>query len=116
MSTLRRFLTQPARQFWALQAIGWCCYTILGISAKIGEGAPPKWAYFYLAVATSGFAVTCLLRLGYRYVWNWPTPRMAVAAGGFLLLATLVQMKIFVALLAGFCDDCEMHSAFGYIW
>jgi LytS/YehU family sensor histidine kinase len=116
MSTLRRFFAQPVRQFWTLQAIGWCCYALLSMSAKIGEGGAPQWIYFYLAVALSGFAVTCALRMGYRHVWNWPMPRMALGAGGFLLLATLVQMKVFVTLLPAFCDDCEMHSVFGYIW
>jgi two-component system, LytTR family, sensor kinase len=116
MRTLKSVLFNPSRLFWALQIVGWGCYSILGFSAKVGEGAPPKWIIFYLAVGACGFAVTCLLRLGYRYVWNWSTPRMASAAAALLLLATLVQMKLFVVLLAGFCDDCEMHSMFGYIW
>ena len=116
MKMLRSFFAQPGRPFWTLQAVGWSCYSILGISAKIGEGGPPKWVIFYLAVAASGFVVSSLLRLGYRHVWNWPPPRMVAGAAGFLLLATLVQMKVFVALLAGFCDDCEMHGIFGYIW
>ena len=116
MRTLKSLLSHPSRLFWTLQIVGWCCYSILGFSAKVGEGAPPIWILFYLAVGACGFAVSCLLRLGYRYVWNWPTPRMALAAAGLLLLATLVQMKMFVVLLAGFCDDCEMHSMFGYLW
>ena len=116
MRTLKSLLSNSGRLFWTLQIVGWCCYSILGFSAKVGEGAPPIWIVFYLAVGACGFALTCLLRLGYRYVWNWPTPRMALAAAGLLLLATLVQMKLFVVILAGFCDDCEMHSMFGYIW
>ena len=36
MKTLRAFLTQPNRLFWALQIVGWSCYSVLGISAKIG--------------------------------------------------------------------------------
>ena len=116
MKMLRTFFAQPGRLFWTLQAVGWSCYSILGISAKIGEGGPAKWVIFYLAVAASGFAVSSLLRLGYRHVWNWPPARMIAGAAGFLLLATLVQMKVFVSLLAGFCDDCEMHGIFGYIW
>ena len=116
MRSLKTLLSNQSRLFWTLQIVGWCCYSILGLTAKIGEGGSPKWVFFYLAVGASGFAVTCLLRLGYRYVWNWPTPRMALAAAGFLLLATLVQMKMFVVLLSGFCDDCEMHGMFGYLW
>jgi len=116
MTTLRRFFAQPGRQFWPLQIAGWLCYTILSSSAKVGEGEPPKWVLFYLTVAASGFIVTSLLRLGYSHVWQWPASRMVLGCAGFLLLATLVQMKVFVALLAGFCSDCEMHSMFGYIW
>src|SRR5215471_8420991 len=116
MTSLRTYFAEPNRQFWLLQIAGWVCYTILSSSAKVGEGEPPKWILFYLAVATSGFIVTSLLRLGYRHVWQWPAPRMAMGSAGFLLLATLVQMRVFVALLAGFCTDCEMHSVFGYIW
>jgi hypothetical protein len=116
MTSLRTFFANPGRQFWALQIGGWLCYTILSSSAKVGEGEPPKWIVFYLAVAVSGFVITSVLRLSYGYVWQWPAPRMVLASAGFLLLATLVQMRVFVALLAGFCDDCEMHSMFGYIW
>jgi hypothetical protein len=116
MNTLRAFFTRPGRLFWTLQAVGWGCYSVLGISAKIGEGGPPKWVIFYLAVAASGFLVSGLLRLGYRHVWNWPPQRMVAGAAAFLSLATLVQMKVFVTLLDGFCDDCEMHGIFGYIW
>src|SRR5689334_7541459 len=116
MNSLKSFYARPGRPFWSLQAVVWSCYSILGISAKIGEGGPPKWVIFYLAVAASGSIVSSLLRLGYRHVWNWPPQRMVAGAAGFLLLATLVQMKVFVALLGGFCDDCEMHGIFGYIW
>ena len=116
MNSLKAFFAKPRHQFWPLQIVGWGCYMILSFSAKVGEGAPWSWIFFYLAVATSGVLVTSALRLGYRYVWHWPTLRMTLASAAFLLLATLVQMKIFVALLAGFCDDCEMHSIFGYLW
>jgi hypothetical protein len=116
MSTLRTFFAHPGRQFWPLQIAGWLCYTILSSSAKVGEGEPPKWIVFYLLVATSGFVVTSLLRLGYRHVWQWPAPRMLTASVGFLLLATLTQMTMFVSLLPGFCDDCHMYGAAAYIW
>ena len=82
MRTLKSLLSNPSRLFWTLQIVGWCCYSILGFSAKVGEGAPPRWIFFYLAVGACGFALTSLLRLGYRYVWNWPTPHMALAAAG----------------------------------
>jgi two-component sensor histidine kinase len=116
MTSLRAFLAKPGHRFWALQIAGWLCYLILSSSAKVGEGEPPKWILFYLLVAICGFTVTSLLRLGYRYVWQWPAPRMLVCSAGFLVLATLVQMKLFVSLLSGFCDDCQMHGVFGYIW
>jgi len=116
MPALRRFLSRPGRQFWALQVTGWLCYTILSSSAKVGEGEPPRWILFYLAVAASGFVVTSLLRLAYGHVWQWPAPRMVFASAGFLVLAILVQMKAFLTLLPAFCSDCEMHNAFGYIW
>ena len=116
MRTLKSLLSDTTRLFWTLQTVGWCCYSVLGVSAKVGEGAPPKWIFFYLAVGACGFAVTSLLRLGYRRVCDWPTPRMALAAAGLLLLATLAQMKLYVLLLSRFCDDCEMHSMFGYLW
>ena len=41
MPALRRFLSRPGHQFWALQVTGWLCYTILSSSAKVGEGEPP---------------------------------------------------------------------------
>jgi len=116
MNSLKSFFAQPSRQFWPLQVVGWLCYTILSSSAKVGEGEPPKWILFYLAVAASGFIVTSLLRLAYSHVWQWPAGRMLAASAGFLLVATLVQMRVFVALLSGFCDDCQMNGPFGYIW
>jgi two-component system, LytTR family, sensor kinase len=116
ISPLKTFFSLTRNRFWPLQIGGWLCYMTMSFSAKVGEGAPWSWIFFYLAVAVSGVVVTSALRLGYRTIWHWPAPRMAAAAGGFLLLATLVQMRIFVALLSGFCDDCEMHSVFGYLW
>jgi two-component system, LytTR family, sensor kinase len=116
MNLLKAFFAKRRHQFWPLQVVGWGCYTILSFSAKVGEGAPWSWIFFYLAVATSGVLVTSVLRIAYRRVWHWPTPCMALASAGFLLLATLVQMKVYVAMLAGFCDDCEMDSVFGYLW
>ena len=50
MRTLKSLLSHPGRLFWTLQIVGWCCYSILGFSAKVGEGAPPRWIFFYLAV------------------------------------------------------------------
>ena len=50
MRTLKSLLSDPGRLFWTLQIVGWCCYSILGFSAKVGEGAPPIWIFFYLAV------------------------------------------------------------------
>jgi LytS/YehU family sensor histidine kinase len=41
---------------------------------------------------------------------------MAAGAAGLLVLATLVQMKLYVEIVFRYCDDCELHSLFGYLW
>ncbi|HEX6832776.1 MAG TPA: histidine kinase [Rudaea sp.] len=116
MTALKTTFSMTRYPFWILQIVGWSCYTILGFSAKVGEGGPPMWGYFYLCVAASGLVVTSALRLAYRYVWQWPIARRAVASGVFLLIATLVQMSAFVALLPRYCDDCDFPNLFHYIW
>jgi len=116
MTAIRKFLSPFKNRFWTLQLIGWACYAMLSVSAKIGEGAPASWVFFYLDVAAAGIVVTSLLRLGYRKVWQWPMPRRAIAAGGMLLAATFVQMNVFVALLPYFCNDCDFPNLFHYIW
>ena len=116
MSLPKPLLTRTGRSFWTLQIIGWACYAILSFSAKAGEGAPLSWAIFYFGVAASGIAVTSVLRLGYRSVWQWPMPRRAFGAAGMLLLATFVQMNVYVGLLPYFCNDCDFPNLFHYIW
>jgi len=116
MTLFKRFFSRLGGQFWSLQVIGWGCYAILSFSAKAGEGGSPSWALFYGGVAAGGITVSSLLRLGYRRIWQWPMPRRALAAGGLLLLATFVQMNVFVSLLPYFCDDCNFPNFFHYIW
>ena len=115
MNAFRKFL-RFGNHFWTLQIIGWACYAILSFSAKAGEGAPASWMFFYLGVAGGGMIVTSVLRMGYRKVWQWPMPRRAVAAAGLLVLATFVQMNVFVGLLPYYCDDCTFDNLFHYIW
>ena len=116
MTPIRKFFSLSSHQFWTLQIIGWACYAILSFSAKAGEGAPASWGIFYLGVAAGGVIVTSVLRLGFREVWQWPMPRRALAAVAMMLLATFVQMNVFVGLLPYFCDDCDFPTLFHYIW
>ncbi|HZP68165.1 MAG TPA: histidine kinase [Rudaea sp.] len=116
MGPIRAFLAKRSYSFWTLQICGWACYAILSFSAKVGEGGSPSWIWFYAGVALGGLIVTSILRLGYRHVWQWPTPPRLAASIALLLVATLVQMKIFVGLLPFFCDDCNFPNLFHYIW
>lgn len=104
------------RWFWPLQAAGWLGYFILHFTAAMGDGKPLSYATASLSVTACGFAITGLLRLGYRRLGGWPVARMAGAAIGLLVLATLVQTKLYVAIVFRHCDDCEIRSIFGYLW
>ena len=112
----KTFLARPDRLFWTLQIGGWLGYFALNFTAAMGDGKPWHYVYSSFSVATSCFLITSLLRLGYRKLWHLPTPRMAIAAAGLLLLVTIVQTKIYVEIVFRFCDDCELHSVFGYLW
>jgi two-component system, LytTR family, sensor kinase len=113
---LRAFLAQPAASFWPLQAIGWLGYFVLNTTAWLGEGKPFKYVGFCFLIAAVGFCNTSILRLGYRRLWQLPPLRMAAAAAGMLVAAAIVQAKVYAELVFSYCDDCYMHSVFGYIW
>jgi len=111
-----RVTTSSRRWFWPLQGLGWLGYFILHFTAAMGDGKPLHYVTASLSVTACGFVITSLLRLGYRRLWGLPVPRMAAAAIGLLVLATLVQMKLYVAIAFSYCDDCEIRSVFGYLW
>jgi two-component system LytT family sensor kinase len=104
------------RFFWPLQALGWLGYFILHFTAAMGDGKPLHYVTASLSVTACGFAVTSLLRLGYRRLWGLSAPRMAAVAIGLLLAATLIQTKLYVAIVFRYCEDCEIRSIFGYLW
>lgn len=104
------------RLFWPLQTAGWLGYFVLHFTAAMGDGKPLHYVFASLSVTACGFAISSLLRLGYRRIWGLPVPQMAAAAAGLLVLATLVQMKLYVMIVFRYCDDCEIRSVFGYLW
>ncbi|MGO1068903.1 sensor histidine kinase [Lysobacter sp. CA199] len=104
------------RLFWPLQTVGWLGYFILHFTAAMGDGKPLSYVSASLSVTACGFVVTSLLRLGYRRLWGLPVPQMAAVAIGLLVLATLLQMKLYVTIAFGYCDDCEIRNVFGYLW
>ena len=112
------FLTQGKPSFWPLQIAGWAAYFILNATAVIGEGEQLRYVFVSLSVALSGFAITSLLRFGYRQLWALPLPRMAGLAAMLLTLATLAQAAAYVAAKFAFhfCDDCMSHNPLSYMW
>ncbi|WP_190285711.1 sensor histidine kinase [Montanilutibacter psychrotolerans] len=104
------------RLFWPLQIVGWLGYFILHFTTAMGDGKPLSYVSASLSVAVCGFVITSLLRLGYRRLWGLPVPLMAAAAIGLLVLATALQMKLYVTIAFSYCDDCEIRSIFGYLW
>ncbi len=116
MRSLKSYFLPSRLSFWPLQIGGWLFYVALNFTAGVGEGKTWTWIFFSLSVAGGGFVLTCLLRFGYRSVWNLSGPRLAIAAAAMVFLATLIQMKLYVMVMSRFCDDCEIHSIFGYLW
>lgn len=104
------------RLFWPLQTIGWLGYFILHFTSAMGDGKPLHYVAASLSVTACGFVITSLLRLGYRRLWGLPVAPMAALAIGLLVVATLVQMKLYVTIAFRYCDDCEIRSVFGYLW
>ena len=106
----------PRRLFWPLQIGGWCAYFVLNFLVAMGDGRPLSYVLVSLSVALCGFATTSVLRLGYRRLWGKPPRVMVPAAALMLVLATIVQMKLHVMITFRHCEDCEIHSLFGYLW
>ncbi|MBO9662596.1 histidine kinase [Dokdonella sp.] len=102
--------------FWPLQIAGWFGYFALNFTAAMGDGKPLHYVIASASVALCGFLITSVLRLGYRHLWHLSVPRMAAGAAGMLVVATLVLMKIYVDVVFRWCEDCEIHSLFGYLW
>jgi len=106
-ATTNPFPARSELSFWPLQIAGWLAYFALNFTAAMGDGKPLHYALASLSVALCGFTVTSLLRLGYRRLWQLPVAHMAAGAAGLLVLATLVQMKLYVTIVFRWCDDCR---------
>jgi two-component system LytT family sensor kinase len=110
------FASRPGNLFWLLQTAGWFSYFLLNFLAAMGDGKPLGYIAASLSVALCGFAITCVLRLCYRRLRGKPLPVMVLASALMLVLATLVQMKLHVAITFSYCDDCRIRSLLGYVW
>lgn len=115
MTAIKTLLTLRKHPFWSLQACGWLGYATISFLGAIGYGKPLRYIYVSLAAAALGFVITCLLRLGYRAIWNWSAPRMAAAAAGLLIVAAVVYAKLYAEVVFGFCMDCRPENVLGYI-
>ncbi len=116
MTPIRIFLAKPRYQFWILQICGWLGYFALNFSSMLAEGKPWSYAFYSLSTSAIGLVVTSILRLGYRSVWNWPTARMAIAAATMLVVAEVIDTKLYTEVLFKFCDDCRPSNIWGYLW
>jgi hypothetical protein len=116
MRTLKSVLAQAASSFWALQISGWIGYFVLNYSAMLAEGKHWHYVWYSLGGTASGFVVTSALRLGYRRVWNLPAPKMALSAAAMLLVALIIDTKLYTECLFEICDDCRPHNLLGYTW
>src|SRR5689334_9229335 len=116
MTRFKTLINQTRRSFWPLQIGGWLGYFALNFTAALGEGKPWWYMYSSLSVTTCGFLVTCTLRQGYKRIWNLPGARMLGSAAAMLVVAAIVQATAYVNILFKFCDDCDVHSIFGYLW
>ncbi|MFN4160491.1 MAG: sensor histidine kinase [Stenotrophomonas sp.] len=110
------FASRPGNLFWLLQAGGWFSYFLLNFLAAMGDGKPLSYVGASLSLALCGFATTSVLRLCYRRLRGKPLPLMVPSAALMLVVATLVQMKLHVAITFSYCDDCRIHSVLGYVW
>lgn len=110
------FLLTSKDLFWPLQVGGWLAYFVLHFLAAMGDGRPLSYVVASVSVSLCGFVTTSVLRLGYRWLWGKPLSLMIPAAVLMLLAATLVQMKLHVTITFQYCDDCRIHSLFGYLW
>ena len=116
VTSIRHLLTNSSRQFWFLQIVGWTGYCALNYTTMLADGKPWHYVYYSATIAFIGLIVSSGLRLGYRRLWNLPAPQMALAAVGMLMLALIVDTKLYTEVLFRFCDDCRPSSFIGYIW
>jgi len=117
MNSLKSFFAQPSRQFWPLQICGWLGYFLLYSLAAAGEGKGWDYVRFYFTAALGGFAMTSLLRLGYRAIWNWPAARLIPGAAAMLVGAALLFAAMYSELVFRYCDDCHRpQNILGYMW
>ncbi|HSE11975.1 MAG TPA: histidine kinase [Rudaea sp.] len=116
MRSLKSVLAHAASSFWLLQICGWTGYFVLNFSAMLAEGKHYHYIWYSLGSTASGFAVTSVLRLGYRRVWNLPTPKMTLSAAAMLLVALIIDTKLYTECLFQVCDDCRPHNLLGYTW
>ena len=117
MTPIRHLLTnKSSRQFWFLQICGWTGYFALNYTTMLADGKPWHYVYYSACIAFIGLLVTSVLRLGYQRLWNLSAAKMAWAAAGMLLLALIVDTKLYTEVLFRFCDDCRPSNFIGYIW
>jgi two-component system, LytTR family, sensor kinase len=116
MRSLKTVLAHAASSFWTLQICGWTGYFVLNYSAMLAEGKHWHYIWYSIGGSASGFAVTSVLRLGYRRVWNLPAPKMALSAAAMMLVALVIDTKLYTECLFTVCDDCRPHNLIGYTW
>ena len=116
MGSLKALLARSASSFWVLQSCGWAGYFLLSFSAMMAEGKPWRFVFYSIGGTLSGFAVTSVLRLGYRRVWNLAAPWMMLSAAAMLVLALSVDTVLYTEALFRVCSDCRPQSLLGYIW
>jgi len=112
----RRRFDASKHLFWLLQVAGWTGYFVLHFSAGMGDGRPFAYIQASLSVTACGFVVTSLLRHGYRHAWRQSTPRMIAIATGWLVMASIVQMRLHIHFTFPFCAECSIDTPFGYLW
>jgi hypothetical protein len=116
VTPIRLLLTSSSRQFWFLQICGWTGYFALNYTTMLADGKPWHYVYYSATISFIGLVVTSVLRLGYRRLWNLPALQMALAAVGMLLVALIIDTKLYTDVLFRFCDDCRPSNLIGYIW
>jgi two-component system LytT family sensor kinase len=116
MRSLKSLLAHSASSFWLLQICGWTGFFVLNFSAMMAEGKAWHYIWYSVGGTFSGLAVTSVLRLGYRRVWNLPAPRMALSAAAMLAVALVIDTFLYTEALFRVCDDCRPHSPLGYMW
>ena len=116
MTPMKSLLAFFRRSFWPLQIGGWLGYFALNFTAALGEGKEPWYVLSSLSVTACGFLVTSVLRQGYKSIWHLQGVRMVASAAAMLFVAAIVQATAYVNILFRFCNDCDVHSVFGYLW